>query len=95
MKRAMGPSIIDPYVPFIVEALEQYPMLTAARLYAMALDRGFTGGASHFRARVAQPVFHLIEGQTGPQRSRIPTSVAIVVQEQAGKIISVQDYHRR
>lgn len=54
MARALSPSIIDPYVPFIVETLAQYPRLTAARLYGMALERGYTGGASHFRARVAQ-----------------------------------------
>jgi hypothetical protein len=48
-----------------------------------------------FRARLAPPVFHVVEGQTGPKKTRIPTSVAIVVQEQAGKIISIQDYHRR
>ncbi len=54
VERAMSPSIIDPYLPLIVETLEQYPRLTAARLYGMALERGYTGGASHFRARVAQ-----------------------------------------
>lgn len=53
-ERAPAPSMIDPYVPFIIETLEQYPRLTAARLYGMALERGYTGGASHFRARVAQ-----------------------------------------
>jgi hypothetical protein len=54
VERAMSPSIIDPYLPLIVETLKQYPRLTAARLYAMALERGYTGGASHFRARVSQ-----------------------------------------
>lgn len=53
-ERAPAPSMIDPYVPFIIETLGQYPRLTAARLYGMALERGYTGGASHFRARVAQ-----------------------------------------
>ena len=54
IERAISPSIIDPYVPFMMKTLEQYPTLTAARLYDMALERGFTGGVSHFRARVAQ-----------------------------------------
>jgi hypothetical protein len=48
-----------------------------------------------FRTPVAQPVFHVVEGRTGRQKARIPTSVALVVQEQDGKIISVLDYERR
>ena len=48
-----------------------------------------------FKAPVSEPVFHLVEGRTGPKNSLIPASVAIVVQEQAGKIISMQDYQRR
>jgi transposase len=54
IERTISPSIIDPYVPFMMKTLEQYPTLTAARLYDMALERGYTGGVSHFRARVAQ-----------------------------------------
>jgi transposase len=54
IERATGPSIIDPYVPFMIKTLAQYPTLTAARLYDMALERGYAGGVSHFRARVAQ-----------------------------------------
>ena len=53
-ERARRPSIVDPYTPFILETLAQYPKLTAARLYAMVVERGFTGGPSHFRAHVAQ-----------------------------------------
>ena len=53
-ERTRRPSIVDPYTPFILETLAQYPKLTAARLYAMAVERGFTGGPSHFRAHVAQ-----------------------------------------
>ena len=53
-ERARHASIIDPYLPFIIETLEHYPKLTAARLYAMAQLRGYCGGASHFRAHVAQ-----------------------------------------
>lgn len=53
-ERTRQASIIDPYTPFILETLAQYPRLTAARLYAMAIERGFTGGESHFRAHVAQ-----------------------------------------
>lgn len=53
-ERARRPSILDPYTPFLIETLTQYPKLTAARLYAMARQRGYTGGPSHFRAFVAQ-----------------------------------------
>ena len=53
-ERAPGPSILDPYVPFIIATLTQYPKLTAARLYDMVLERGYPGGPSHFRAHIAQ-----------------------------------------
>ena len=53
-ERDPRPSIIDPYVPFIVETLAQFPKLSAARLYAMCQARGFAGGPSQFRARIAQ-----------------------------------------
>jgi len=54
VERARSASIIDPYLPFIIETLEQYPKLSAARLHAMAQQRGYPGGASHFRSHVAQ-----------------------------------------
>lgn len=53
-ERTHRPSIIDPYLPFIVETLAQYPSLSAARLYQMAAERGYPGGPSHFREHVAQ-----------------------------------------
>ena len=53
-ERARQASIIDPYIPFIIETLAQYPTLTATRLYAMAQQRGYPGGSSHFRSHVAQ-----------------------------------------
>jgi len=46
-------SRIDPYRPFILDTLAKYPKLTAARLYAMVGERGYVGGASHFRFLVA------------------------------------------
>ena len=54
IERAARPSILDPYLPFMVQMLEQYPRLSAVRLLEMARVRGYTGGSSHFRARVAQ-----------------------------------------
>ena len=53
-ERARRGSIIDPYLPFIIETLGQYPKLTATRLYTMAQQRGYPGGSSHFRSHVAQ-----------------------------------------
>jgi transposase len=53
-ERTRRVSIIDPYLPFIIETLAQYPKLTATRLYAMVQQRGYPGGPSQFRSRVAQ-----------------------------------------
>ena len=47
--RARRPSLVDAFVPFIVETLKQYPTLTASRLYAMVHERGYEGGPDHFR----------------------------------------------
>ncbi len=51
--RPHRPSLIDPYLPFVLETLEQFPTLTASRLYAMVCERGYTGGPDHFRHLVA------------------------------------------
>lgn len=53
-ERTVRASIIDPYFPFIVETLTQYPTLSAARLYHMAVERGYPGAPSHFRQHIAQ-----------------------------------------
>ena len=42
------------YLLFIVEQLQQYPKLTAARLYDMAQACGYRGGPSMFRQRIAE-----------------------------------------
>jgi len=47
-------SALDPYVPFIIETLERYPTLSAARLYEMVAARGYAGSPHHFRHRVAR-----------------------------------------
>jgi transposase len=43
------PSRIDPYLPFVLQTLEKFPRLTASRLYGMVRERGYCGGADHFR----------------------------------------------
>ncbi len=42
-------SIIEPFLPYILEQLEQYPQLTAQRIYHMVKERGYPGGADHLR----------------------------------------------
>jgi len=54
VERAARASMIDPYLPFIVEELAEFPRLSAARLFHMARVRGYTGAESHFRSRIAQ-----------------------------------------
>ena len=48
------PSAIDPYLPFILETLIQFPRLRASRLYAMVTDRGYPGRPDHFRHLIAR-----------------------------------------
>ena len=51
--RAHRASLFDPYRPFVAKTLEQFPRLTASRLYAMVRERGYTGGPDHFRHLIA------------------------------------------
>lgn len=48
------PSAADPYLPFILETLEQFPRLRASRLYDMVKARGYPGRPDHFRHLVAR-----------------------------------------
>ena len=48
------PSAIDPYLPFILETLEQFPRLRASRLYDMVRSRGYPGRPDHFRHLIAR-----------------------------------------
>ncbi|KAI3603369.1 Mobile element protein [Cupriavidus necator H850] len=42
-------SSVEPYLPFILQTLEKFPTLTARRLWEMVRQRGYKGGADHFR----------------------------------------------
>jgi len=53
VERPHRASLIDPYLPFVHKTLEQYPKLTASRLYAMVRERGYSGGEDHFRHLIA------------------------------------------
>jgi transposase len=46
--------LIDPYVPFLLEQMEKYPKLKASRLYRMAVERGYSGAADHFRTEISK-----------------------------------------
>lgn len=48
------PRKVDAFVPFIEEQLARYPRLTAARLYGMVKERGYTGQPAQFRAVVSE-----------------------------------------
>lgn len=48
------PSIVDAYIPFIVETLTKYPRLRASRLYAMVRERGYGGAQDYFRHVVSR-----------------------------------------
>ena len=46
---APRPSMVDPFVPFIVEQLGKYPGLRSSRLFVMIKERGYPGGPDHLR----------------------------------------------
>lgn len=53
IKQIHRPSAVAPYLPFILETLEQFPRLRASRLYDMVKDRGYPGRPDHFRHLIA------------------------------------------
>jgi transposase len=54
VKRTVRPSMVDPYMSFVLETLEEYPTLAASRLFEMIKERGYPGGPDHFRSIVAK-----------------------------------------
>lgn len=48
------PSMVDAFVPFILEKLQQHPALRASRLYGMVRERGYDGQPDHFRHVIAR-----------------------------------------
>ncbi len=49
----LRPSVVDPYVEFIRQTLDQYPRLRATRIYQMVRDRGYAGSVVQLRRAVA------------------------------------------
>ena len=48
------PSILDPYMPFMLEVLAKFPRLRATRLYHMVRERGYRGSVDRLRHVVAE-----------------------------------------
>lgn len=46
-------SIIDTFLPFVLDTLKKFPTLRAKRLYDMVQTRGYTGSVDHFRHLIA------------------------------------------
>jgi transposase len=75
--RRVRPTIIEPFMPFITETLEQYPGLTSRRLYDMCLERGYVGAPDHFGATLRR---------LRPERERRPEAflqLTTLIAEQA------------
>lgn len=53
-KVTVRPSIVDPFLPFILQTLEEHPKLPASTLHQMVCQRGYPGKAAHFRHLVAR-----------------------------------------
>jgi predicted DNA-binding protein (UPF0251 family) len=80
------PSMADPFVPFLVQQLEKYPGLCASRLFEMVRERGYPGGADHFRR--ASPLRRFNASRRCPAtkvRSTGPTSASTRSGEQSGR----------
>ena len=52
-ERKATASLIDPFIPFILETLTQHKTLRASRLFAMCQARGYSGRPDHFRHCIA------------------------------------------
>lgn len=51
---SLRPSLVDPYLGFVRQTLEQHPRLRATRLHVMLRDRGYTGSVVQLRRAVAR-----------------------------------------
>lgn len=76
-KASTGPacSVLEPFKPYIVERLEKYPELTAARLILELRDRGYEHGIAQLRRYVAQV--------RGPRKRKVYLRVEVEPGDQA------------
>src|SRR5438105_3087998 len=51
---ALRASILDPYLEFVRQTLDQHPRLRATRIYQMIRDRGYPGSILQLRRTVAR-----------------------------------------
>jgi transposase len=54
VRQPLRPSLVDPYVEFIRQTLEQHPRLRATRIYQMIHERGYAGSVVQLRRAVAR-----------------------------------------
>lgn len=73
-QRGATPSILEPFKPYIVERIADYPELTGTRLFGELKDRGYTGGTAVLRRYVrkirvarARKAYLRIETEPGEQ----------------------------
>jgi len=52
--KPLGASVVDPYIEFLRQTLDQHPRLRATRLYQMIRDRGYRGSVVQLRRTVAR-----------------------------------------
>jgi transposase len=52
--QSLRPSLVDPYLAFIRQILEQHPRLRATRIYQMVHDRGYPGSVVQLRRAVGR-----------------------------------------
>jgi transposase len=52
--KPLGVSVVDPYIEFIRQTLDQHPRLRATRIYQMIRDRGYSGSVVQLRRTVAR-----------------------------------------
>src|SRR5262249_61990400 len=52
--QTLRPSILDPYLEFVRQILNQHPRLRATRIYQMIRERGYTGSVVQLRRAVAR-----------------------------------------
>lgn len=65
-------SKLDPYMPFVLTQLEEYPTLHASRLWHMVRERGYDGSDS--RVASARDRAH---GATTASGRTLPAAVAV------------------
>ena len=51
---ALRASIVDPYLEFVRQTLDQHPRLRATRIYQMIRERGYSGSIIQLRRSVAR-----------------------------------------